>query len=234
MRENYSVVSLSGGADSATLLYFAMTESSTLHAVSVDYGQRHRKELDCAKALCIAQNVPHTVIKFDLTVFGGSPLTDPSLKVPTQAEQNQSATVVPFRNTFLATICAAYCKQHGLNTIYMGPTYEDLANYEDCRPEFFEALEKALIVGGTVDDLKIRTPFINKKKVEIIQLGHYVLEVPYEKTWTCYVGADEPCLECDACQERIESFVLNGLRDPLVKDDATWQKFEIQFEGIKL
>ncbi len=234
MRINRGVVSLSGGADSATLLYLAMTECADLHALSVDYGQRHKKELVCAAILCEEMNIPHTVVSFDLSLFGGSPLTDSSLKVPTQADQNQSATVVPFRNTILATLCAAYCKQHGLNTIYIGATFEDLANYEDCRQIFFTNLQDTLRLGGTIHDLEIRTPFIGARKQDIVHLGHTKLSVPYENTWTCYEGKDEPCLECDACLERVESFVLNGLRDPLVTDDATWEKLSITFTEDKV
>lgn len=229
MRRSKGVVSLSGGADSATLLYLATTECDELHALSVNYGQRHKKELVCAKELCIGLNTPHTVVDFDLTVFGGSVLTDASLPVPSQYENKQSTTVVPYRNTFLITLCAAYCKQHDLNTIYMGPTYEDLACYEDCREIFMDAIERALILGGTVHDLIIRCPFINSRKSDVIKLGHDRFEVPYEKTWTCYKGEEDPCLECDACLERIESFVVNELRDPLVKDDADWDKFKLEF-----
>jgi len=229
MRHNNGVVALSGGADSATLLYLALTECENLHAVSVNYGQTHIKELECARKLCKTVQVPHTIIDFDLTCFGGSPLTDKTLNVPAQSDNKQSVTVVPFRNTFLATICAAYCKQHNLNTIYMGATYEDLANYEDCRPVFFDALEELLLLGGTIHDLNIETPFIDTKKSEIIRLGYNKFSVPYQDTWTCYKGGDYPCLECDACRERIESFIVNGIRDPLITDESDWNKLKLEF-----
>ena len=230
MRRNKGVVLLSGGADSATLLYLALTQCEELHAISVNYGQRHKKELECAKILCAELDIPHKVIDFDLTAFGGSPLTDSTLDVPKQSDDNQALTVVPFRNTFLTVLAAAYAKQHGLNTIYCGPTYEDLANYEDCREIFIESLQQTLRLGGTVHDLRILAPFINSRKTDIVYLGVDKLSVPYENTWTCYEGKDEPCLECDACKERIESFVLNGFRDPLIKDDAVWDTLKIQFQ----
>ena len=226
MRRSKAVVALSGGADSATLLYLALAETGgEVHAVSIDYGQRHKKELVCAKFLCDQVSIEHTIVPFDLTLFGGSPLTDPTMKVPEQIENNQAATVVPFRNTFIATICAAYAKQHDLNTIYMGPTYEDLANYEDCREEFFTDLQRTLRLGGTIHDLEIRVPFINSRKMDIIYLGYNKLSVPYEMTWTCYEGKEKPCLKCDACQERMQSFALNGLQDPLVSK-ADWKQYE--------
>ena len=228
MRVNNGVVAFSGGADSATLLYSVITECRDLHALSIDYGQRHKKELDCARVICNELSIPHTVISFDLSCFGGSPLTDPSLKVPAQAEKNQAATVVPYRNTILVTLCAAYCKLNNLNTIYIGATYEDLASYEDCREIFFDHLEDTLRLGGTIHDLEIRTPFINMKKKDIVFLGHTELDVPYELTWTCYEGKDKPCLVCDACKERIESFTQNGWRDPLI-DDVTWKEEQIIF-----
>jgi len=229
MKVSRAVVCLSGGADSATMLYFAMTQCNDVHAISIDYGQRHIKELECAKKLCKINNIPHTIIPFNLTVFGGSPLTDHTIDVPSQADQSQAATVVPYRNTFIAVIAAAYCKANDCNVIYMGSTYEDLANYEDCRPVFFDTLQKTLLLGGTIHDLEIRTPFITARKEQIIRLGYHSFNVPYEDTWTCYAGQEEPCMVCDACRERLESFRLNGIRDPLVSEKK-WNEYMNEFE----
>lgn len=232
MRKNRGVVALSGGADSATLLYLAMQQCDEVHAISVDYGQRHVKELESAKELCKINNIKHTIVPFDLTVFGGSPLTDKNMDVPLQSDQKQTATVVPYRNTFIALIAAAYSKANNMNIIYMGPTYEDLANYEDCRPVFFEALQHLLLVAGTVHDLEVRTPFILVSKQEIIQMGQ-MLKVPYEKTWTCYKGEETPCMTCDACRERMASFRENGLRDPLIAEEK-WAEYMKEFKDNKL
>ena len=223
MRKSKAVVALSGGADSATILYLAMQQCDEVHAISINYGQRHVKELECAKKLCKLNNIKHTIVPFDLTIFGGSPLTDKNMEVPEQSAQNQAVTVVPYRNTFIAMIAAAYCKANGLNIIYMGPTYEDLENYEDCRPVFFEALQQLVLVAGTIHDLEIRTPFITTTKQQIVQIGQ-MLQVPYEKTFTCYKGEDEPCMVCDACQERMQSFRANGIRDPLISEDK-WDEY---------
>ena len=189
----------------------------------------HKRELNCAKELCKINNIPHVIIPFDLTVFGGSPLTDTNIDIPKQADNKQASTVVPFRNTLFITLCAAYCKQHDLNTIYIGATYEDLASYEDCRPNFFESLQNTLRLGGTVHDLEICTPFIGAHKHQIIKLGYHTFGVPYGKTYTCYKGEEEPCLECDACIERIEAFVTNSIRDPLVTDDQKWHDLELGY-----
>jgi len=223
MRKSRAVVTLSGGADSATMLYLAMQRGPDVHAISINYGQRHVKELDCAKKLCDLNDIPHTIIPFDLSIFGGSPLTDSTMDVPAQNEGKQASTVVPYRNTFVAVIAAAYCKANGLNTIYMGPTHEDLANYEDCRPVFFESLQQLLLLAGTIHDLELLTPFITTTKDEIIRTGQ-MLGVPYQHTWTCYKGEDEPCMTCDSCIERMESFRLNGMNDPILSD-ANWTKY---------
>ena len=227
MRKSKAVVTLSGGADSATILYLAIQQCDEVHAISINYGQRHVKELECAKKLCKFNNIKHTIVPFDLTIFGGSPLTDTTMKVPKQSAQNQSTTVVPYRNTFIAMIAAAYCKANGLNTIYMGPTYEDLENYEDCRPVFFEALQQLVLVAGTIHDLEIRTPFITTCKQQIINIGQ-MLQVPYGDTWTCYKGKDKPCMVCDACRERMQSFRVNGIRDPLISKE-TWVEYMKEF-----
>ena len=222
-RKNKAVVTLSGGADSATILYLALQQCEEVHAVSVNYGQRHIKELLCAQNLCKITKVPHRILPFDLTAFGGSPLTDPTLEIPAQDTQKQANTVVPYRNTFIAFLAAAYCKAHNLNMIYMGPTAEDHANYEDCRPVYFDALQQLMLLAGTIHDLAIDTPFITSTKEEIIRVGQY-LKVPYEHTWTCYVGGEEPCMICDACHERLAAFKANNMKDPIVSD-AVWEKY---------
>lgn len=231
MEDIKAVVTLSGGADSTTLLHLAMAECQEVAAISVNYGQRHIKELECAKAICKLYNIPHKIVNFTvLGEFGGSPLVDTTIDVPVQSNNLQSTTVVPFRNTFIATLAAAYAKQLGYNTIYMGPTWEDLANYPDCRPEFFEHLNKTLRAGDTIHDLKIRTPFISVKKNMIIFFGLQRLEVDYSQTWTCYKGEDIPCMECDACRERAFSFYLNGVRDPLINEER-WQIYVKEMES---
>lgn len=227
-RKSRAVIALSGGADSATILYLAIQQCDEVHAISIDYGQRHVKELECAKELCKLNNIKHTIVPFDLTIFGGSPLTDKNIKVPAQSDQNQSTTIVPYRNTFITIIAAAYCKANGLNIIYMGPTYEDLANYPDCRPVFFEELQQLVLIEGTIHDLEIRTPFITTCKHQIIQIGQ-MLQVPYDKTFTCYLGEDEPCMVCDACRERMESFRVNNIRDPLISEEK-WTKYIEEFK----
>ena len=219
-----AVVTLSGGADSATVLYLALRECDEVHAISVNYGQRHRRELTSAKALCAHVKVKHVIVDFPaLGSFGGSPLVDTTVEVPSQKDMQQSSTVVPYRNTFLITLAAAYAHSVGFNVVYAGPTYEDLANYPDCRPEYIDALQKALRLGGTIHELEICTPFITTTKDKVVEIG-IQLGVPYAYTWTCYKGGEYPCLECDACRERMASFKKNGISDPLLCE-TDWKKY---------
>jgi len=223
LRKNKAVVCFSGGADSTTVLYLALQEAEVVHALSVNYGQRHAKELEKARKITQMLSIPHTVVSIPLNMFGKSPLTDVSMDVPAQDEKKQGTTVVPFRNTLIAILAAMYASVNDLNTIYMGPTHEDLAEYPDCRPVFFESLNETLLLGDKVHDLLIRTPFIGMTKNLIIRTG-IRLGVDYSKTWTCYVGQDYPCLKCDACRERMVSFRLNNMKDPLVKDED-WAEY---------
>lgn len=220
LRKNKAVVLFSGGADSTTVLYLALQEAEVVHALSIDYGQRHKKELIKAAEITTTLKIPHVIMRVPLEGFGGSPLTDKSMAVPDQAANQQAITVVPFRNTIFATLAAAYAKTHDLNTIYMGPTYEDLANYPDCRPVFFDSLNETLMLGDTIHDLLIRTPFMGATKDTVIRAGNR-LGIDYAKTWTCYKGEEKPCMKCDACRERMLSFKLNNMKDPLI-DDADW------------
>lgn len=219
-----AIVLLSGGADSTTILMQAMAECRDVYAISIFYGQRHKRELTAAKNICEECKIPHEIINFDaLSTFSNSPLVDPDVNVPDQADGEQAKTVVPYRNTFLATIAAAYAHKVGANVIYMGPTWEDLANYPDCRPEFYRALQQTLRLSGPIHELEIRTPFIDMNKTEIIRIGARI-GTPYELTWTCYNGQKRPCMKCDACIERMDSFYDNGLRDPIVVD-GEWEKY---------
>ena len=222
-----AVVLLSGGADSTTALYLALKENDEVHAIGFNYGQRHSRELDHARATCTVKKVPFTVVDLNLAQFGGSPLVDVNLNVPKQSANKQATTVVPYRNTLLIVLAAANARLVGANRIYIGATYEDLANYPDCRELFFEQLETTLRLSGPIYDLEICAPFVGMKKDEVIKMGKR-LKVDYQLTHTCYCGVDYPCLECDSCRERMESFRLNKVRDPLVtKED--WKHYLASF-----
>jgi 7-cyano-7-deazaguanine synthase len=212
-----SVVCLSGGMDSATMLWRAATENGELHVISFDYNQRHKIELEYAKKLCgrVRKVVEHKIINIDMSQIGGSPLTDKSIDVPKASDKQQIKTVQPFRNTLFTVLAAAYAEVNSIDTIYLSPVQEDYLAYRDCRKEFFTALEHTLSLGSTYPiDFHIKTPYIFKTKKEVLEDG-LRMGVPYELTYTCYEGDPQGfCGECDACKERIDAFKQISQKDP--------------------
>lgn len=223
-----SVILLSGGADSSTLLYYLITDPAITEVapLAVNYNQRHKKELESAEKViqCLQEEIlkekikkkvlPLKIVEFPIGIFGGSSLVNLSDKVPTQSKNQQVKTVVPFRNTILATLAASYAKSLGYDTIALGPTLEDLTNYPDCRPIYFKTLTDTLRLGDEVHNLKILVPFIDFTKGQIYKIGQ-ALKVPYHLTWTCYNGREKACGECNACKERIAGFAEIGIPDPI-------------------
>ena len=208
---------LSGGMDSSTLLWWLKERhEGPIHAVSIDYGQRHRIELESAAHLAARAGVAeHKRLDLDLTTIGGSPLTDDSLGVPHARDKSQIATVVPFRNMLFITLAAAYAETRSIHDLYIAPVKDDYPSYRDCRRPFYDSLEQSLSLGATVDlPFRIHTPFIDRSKAEILPLG-LELGVPYELTHTCYEGRRPACGRCDACAERIAAFRANRATDPL-------------------
>lgn len=222
-----AVVLLSGGMDSATCLWW-LTERvppRAVHTVGVDYGQRHRVELECAQRLSRrAGAASHRVLSLDLAAVGGSPLTDEALDLPAAAEDRQSATVVPFRNLLFVALAAACAEVlGGGRDLYIAPVRDDDRAYRDCRRGFYDSLERTLNLGAArAATFRIHTPLVEKTKVEVVALG-LELGVPYELTHSCYAGRRPACGVCDACAERIGAFRANGVADPLAYEiDVDW------------
>jgi len=208
---------LSGGMDSATCLWWLRSRiGAQVHTLSIDYGQRHRVELDCAAELSRrAGAIDHRLLRQDLTAIGGSPLTDPALEVPAADEGQQVATVVPFRNLLLAATAAAWAETRGIDDLYLAPVRDDYEVYRDCRREFYDSLEQTLRLGATHQrPIRVHTPFVERWKREVLALG-LELGVPYELTHTCYAGRRPACGVCDACGERLAAFRANTRADPL-------------------
>lgn len=207
---------LSGGMDSTTLLWWLKEQHpGEIHAISIDYHQRHRVELACAAHLATLAGVAHKVIELDLTTIGGSPLTDSRVDLPAALDRRQIATVVPFRNQLFVTLTAAYAETQGIQDLYIAPVKDDYAAYRDCRRPFYDSLEQTLRLGATCDiPFRIHTPFIDRWKSEVVALG-LQLGVPYAHTHTCYAGQRPACGRCDACSERIAAFKANRTPDPL-------------------
>ncbi len=216
-----AVVLLSGGLDSATVLAMAHEQGYVCHCLSMDYGQRHRAELTAAarvaKALSAAQ---HRVVKIDLGGFGGSALTDTSIKVPTGGiVPGIPVTYVPARNTILLSFALANAEVIGANDIFFGANAVDYSGYPDCRPEYVKAYETMAnlatqsAMGGA--RLTVHTPIIALSKADIIRKG-ITLGVDYALTVSCYQATDGglACGECDACRLRRTGFEQAAVVDP--------------------
>ena len=215
-----AVVLLSGGLDSATALAITRNRQFECYTLSVDYGQRHRSELEAAKK--VAQSLgsqTHQVIKLDLTTFGGSALTDRSIEIPTSGENtNIPVTYVPARNTIMLSLALAWAETLDSQDIFVGVNAVDYSGYPDCRPEYITAFEnmanlatKAAIEGKK---LTIHAPLMHLTKKEIIQEG-IALGVDYSLTVSCY-QADElgrACGVCDSCRIRRAGFTAAGVTD---------------------
>jgi len=215
-----AVVLLSGGLDSATVLAVARRDGWECHALSVDYGQRHRIELEAAARVASALGaVEHRTARVNLGVFGGSALTDDSIAVPRAPSEGIPVTYVPARNTVFLALALAHAEVTGSDAIFTGANAVDYSGYPDCRPEFIRAFEtlanvatKRAVEGSPI---AIETPIIDLTKADIVRLGHS-LGVDYSMTISCYSADHEgrACGECDSCRFRREGFKAAGIADP--------------------
>lgn len=214
------VVLVSGGMDSVTLLRDMHQREQAARTLSLDYNQRHRRELECAALQSAKIGVPHsTVFMPELSrLLPGSALTDRDVPVPHghYAEESMKKTVVPNRNAILLSIAAAHALAHGLDGVAIAAHAGDHAIYPDCRLEFFGALQNAIREGNyNASGFEIRVPYIMMDKGDIAIVGRSI-GVDYENTWTCYEGGSVPCGKCGACVERAEAFAKAGIPDPLL------------------
>lgn len=215
-----AVVLLSGGLDSATCLAVAKGKGFDCHALSFDYGQRHRIELSFAARLAERMEVKeHRVIPLDMRGIGGSALTDPALAVPEQESEGIPITYVPARNTVFLAYALAWAEVLEAEAIFIGVNALDYSGYPDCRPEFIEAFQKmanlATRMGVEGRPLRVETPLIDLGKADIIRLGHS-LGVDYGLTLSCYQADTEgrACGLCDSCRFRRKGFEEAGIPDP--------------------
>jgi 7-cyano-7-deazaguanine synthase len=213
-----AVVLVSGGLDSATALAIAQDQGFECHALSVDYGQRHRSELEAARRVTESASVPLKVLPLDLRAIGGSALTD-DIDVPEGGTEGIPVTYVPARNTIMLSLALAYAEVLGAEDIFIGVNAVDYSGYPDCRPEFIAAYQrmarlatKAAVEGS---GMTIHTPLIDLTKAEIIQAGAR-LGVDYSFTVSCYQADDQgrACGACDSCLIRKEGFASAGVPDP--------------------
>ena len=216
-----AIVLLSGGLDSATVLALMRRDGFAVHALSFDYGQRHKEELHYAALLAQSMGAAsHRVLRIDLAAFGGSALTDPQLSVPESGlAPGIPITYVPARNTVFLSLALALAEVLGARDIFLGVNSQDYSGYPDCRPEFvhaFEALAQvATRLGDEARGPRIHAPLQFLNKSEIIHLGSR-LGVDYGMTRSCYQldAEGRSCGRCDSCRLRREGFQKAGIADP--------------------
>ena len=215
-----AVVLVSGGLDSATVLALARDQGYACYALSFDYGQRHRTELQAAAR--VAQSlgaVAHKTISLDLAGIGGSALTDTAIAVPEQGGEGIPVTYVPARNTVFLALALGWAEVLAAQDIFIGVNAVDYSGYPDCRPAFIAAFEQtanlATKAGVEGRPFHIHTPLIAMSKARIIQTGQR-LGVDYAITVSCYQADDQgrACGRCDSCRLRREGFAAAGVADP--------------------
>ena len=213
-----AVVLVSGGLDSATVLAMAQDRGFRCHALSFDYGQRHRSELKAARRVA-ASAVEHRTMRLPIGDLGGSALTDNNIDVPDAATAGIPVTYVPARNTIFLSIALGWAEIIGAHDIFIGANAVDYSGYPDCRPAFIEAFEQLANV-ATRDGVEgrpfsLHAPLLHLSKSEIIQRG-IALGVDYAQTVSCY-QADEQgraCGICESCRLRRQGFSRAGVADP--------------------
>ena len=215
-----AVVLVSGGLDSATTLALAQEQGYACYAISFDYGQRHRCELQAAsKVAQTAGVVEHKVISLNLDNIGGSALTDTAIAVPDQPTEGIPVTYVPARNTVFLSLALAWAEVLAADAIFIGVNAVDYSGYPDCRPEFIAAFANmaklATKAGVEGHPIGVETPLIHLSKAEIIQQG-LRLGVDYANTISCYDPdeAGRACGRCDSCRLRAAGFKEAGVADP--------------------
>ncbi len=224
MDKDRAVVLLSGGIDSSTTLAIAKAAGHEISAITFNYGQRHRCELNAAKQVARRLNVTdHIIVEIDLRQFGSSALTAP-IKVPKHRSEKEIGTgipitYVPARNTIFLAYALALAETRRAQKIFIGANVIDYSGYPDCRPEFIKAFENMANLGTKTgvegNSIAIEAPLINLSKADIIKRG-VELGVDYSLTFSCYdpVGDGVACGECDSCLIRKKGFSKAGLADP--------------------
>lgn len=215
-----AIVLLSGGLDSSVAIHLAKSEGFEVYALSFDYGQKHNKEIECAKATAKKVSAKeHNIVSLSLNLWGGSSLTDTKMAVEDGdvTRTNIPQTYVPARNMVFLSVAASYAEAIGAQDIFIGVSEVDYSGYVDCREEFIQSMENTINRGTVMaveegKKLKIHAPFIYKTKAEEITLGE-TLQVDWSITWSCYRGTEKPCGKCDSCLLRAKAFSDAGVID---------------------
>lgn len=218
------VVLFSGGLDSTTALAWAISHYDRVHALTFDYGQRHRVEVSLARKAARRLGVPGTVLKVDLRQIGGSALTDPTIPLPLSARPAKHpagppATYVPFRNGIFLALAAAWAEAHGVRDLVCGFHVADSPDYPDTTKSFVRAMEKAIRTGTKAafggPKTRIIAPFVGMSKANIIRNG-LALGADYSYSVSCYSGREAPCGTCSSCRFRGRAWKAVGREDPFL------------------
>lgn len=219
--KNKAIILMSGGMDSAVIAALTIGMGYQPAALHVNYGQRTQdRELRAFNELCEHYDIKEKLIVdiSYLAQIGGSSLTDLSIDV-TEANPNNTKipnSYVPFRNANILSIATSWAEVIGAKIISIGAMEEDSSGYPDCRESFYDAYQKVIELGTKPEtDIKIMTPIIHNTKKEIIEIGKE-LNVPFDKTWSCYKSNDKACGKCDSCFLRLKGFKEAGLKDPIL------------------
>lgn len=214
---------LSGGLDSTVCLYVARSEGYSPVALSIEYGQRHSREVAAAQAVAQKLGIPHYLAAVNMP-WKGSALLDAGIAIPKGRDERTMSgeipvTYVPGRNSIFLSMAMSCAEAEKAQAVFFGANVLDYSGYPDCRPEYIEAFGDA-VTRGTRDGVsgrkvEIKTPLIKLTKKDIILWGEK-LGVPFESTWSCYSGGDKPCGGCDSCILRAKGFREAGLPDPLI------------------
>lgn len=215
-----AVAIVSGGLDSITLLHHLRAQEVEVRMLSVDYGQRHTRELDCARQVAADLRLHHQVVNLRPVgaLLTGSALTDPDVAVPDghYAHESMRSTVVPNRNALMLDIAVAVAVAAGCDAVAFGAHGGDHPVYPDCRPEFVDAFTASARLandGFIREDFRVLAPFLEMSKADIVRLGAGY-GVAFERTWSCYRGGERHCGRCGTCTERREAFAVAGIEDP--------------------
>ena len=206
------VVLLSGGLDSSTVTGIAKKAKANIYGLSFDYGQRHKKELNSAVIIAKHFEIQEfKIVKLDLSLWGGSSLTDTQKNIPTDGIQKNKIpnTYVPGRNTIFISVALSYAEAIDADFIGLGVNSLDYSGYPDCRPDYIKKFQELAQLsnkrGRENNPIKLWTPLIDLNKEEIFELA-FVNNVPLNKTWSCYSGKSKPCGICDSCRIRDKAY----------------------------
>ncbi len=224
-----ALVLFSGGVDSTTCLGMAVDKygKENVVALSISYGQKHTKEIEASRKIAKYYGVEHLYLDlakiFEYSDCSLLSHSDKEIPRESYAEQlkktdgNPVSTYVPFRNGLFLSSAASIAISKGCGVIYYGAHADDAAGnaYPDCSSAFHQAINDAIYIGSG-NQCKVEAPFVNLTKAQVVKIG-LDLKVPYELTWSCYEGLEEPCGKCGTCIDRAEAFYLNGVEDPAMK-----------------